>query len=428
VTTRLGPKELLNPTAKTVMKIIVWGINYAPELTGIAPCNTALCSYLQKQGHDIRMVTTFAYYPAWNKAASDHWRLFRTEVVGDVRVHRCWHYVPARPRALTRMIHEASFVFTSFARLLALPRPDVFVVISPPLLLGLAAWLLTRFKRAPFVFHVQDLQPDAAVGLGMVHSGLLTRALYWIEAIAYRKAARVSGISQGMIEAFRRKGVPSRKTAYLPNGVALPKEHEFPAPGRFRERYGLGPSDVVAVYSGNLGVKQGLEHLIDIGRRLQNPGIHVVICGGGARRDLLAERIRRCSLRNVRLLPLQPEQHYREMLVDADIAIITQQRGAGSFCFPSKLLGNLAYGKPILAIADGTSELTHAVINGGFGISVPAHDSGAAADALEMMAENPLLLSRLGKAGRRYAEQFEMRQVLARFADQLCHASRGTDS
>ena len=88
-----------------------------------------------------------------------------------MRIHRCWHYVPGKVRALKRIVHEASFIAVSLLRVLSLPRPDVFVVVSPPLLLGLAAWIAGIVKNSPFVFHVQDLQPDAAVGLGMLLPG-----------------------------------------------------------------------------------------------------------------------------------------------------------------------------------------------------------------------------------------------------------------
>src|SRR4051812_41100398 len=122
------------------MRVIVWGINYAPEVTGIAPYNVLLCEYLQNQSHHVEVVTTFAYYPQWAKAAPDEGRIYRTDTIRDVPVHRCWHYVPRRPSALKRILHEASFVATSLVRVLTLQRPDVFVVVSPPLLLGAAAW------------------------------------------------------------------------------------------------------------------------------------------------------------------------------------------------------------------------------------------------------------------------------------------------
>src|SRR6187402_1611631 len=106
------------------MRIVVWGINYAPEVTGIAPYNAGLCRFLASQGHDVHMVTTFSYYPQWRKAPSDAGRLYRADRDGKVTVHRCWHYVPPRPSTLQRIAHEFTFGLTSLARVLTLPRAD----------------------------------------------------------------------------------------------------------------------------------------------------------------------------------------------------------------------------------------------------------------------------------------------------------------
>ena len=401
------------------MKVTVWGINYAPELTGIAPFNVALCSFLRLQGHEVRMVTSFPYYPAWKKLPQDRRCLFRTDRINGVHVFRCWHFVPFRPTTISRIAHEASFVISSFIRLLLLPRPDAYVVVSPPLPLGLAAWFLSRLKPAPFVFHVQDLQPEAAVGLGMLKSGPLVSVLYWLESQAYRRAARVSGISRGMLGAFRQKGVPVEKTVYFPNGISLPGLEEISERGGFRTQHGFSPSDVIAVYSGNLGVKQGLEVLIEAARLLTDPRIRILICGEGARREALIERVRALGLTNTRFMPLQPEPEYRAMLVDADLAIIPQQRGSGAAFFPSKLLPTLAFGKPVLAVADKNSELVRAVDEGDFGWHVEPDRPAEIAKALEQCAANPLLLSHKGKAGRRFVEQFELNRVLSRFHEHL---------
>ena len=130
------------------MRIIVWGINYAPESTGIAPYNAGLCEFLARQDHEVRMVTTFAYYPAWKKNPADRGRLHREDFINGVRVHRCWHYVPRKVTTLRRMVHELSFGAASLLRVLTLPRADVYVVVSPPLLLGPLAWLVARLKRS----------------------------------------------------------------------------------------------------------------------------------------------------------------------------------------------------------------------------------------------------------------------------------------
>jgi putative colanic acid biosynthesis glycosyltransferase WcaI len=399
------------------MRVIVWGINYAPEFAGIAPHNVALCEFLDAEGHDVEMVTTFAYYPTWQKSREDRGRFYRTDLVNRIPVHRCWHFVPARVSALKRILHEGSFVLTSALRALFLSAPDVYVVVSPPLLLGMAAWFVGKLKRAPFVFHVQDMQPDAAVGLGMLKANWFTKALYGLESLAYRKAARVSGITPGMLKSFREKGVAESKLIYFPNTIELPSEVSSPERGSFRRRHGFAGDDFLAVYSGNLGVKQGLDILLDSAPLLDHPRIRLVICGDGAQRERLAERARQMKLTNLRLLPF--EDDYRALLIDADICFITQQVGSGNSFFPSKLLGLLAEARPVVVVSAPESELAIAVRQGGFGVNVPPGRPEELAAVLDSLAKDPERLWIYGVSGRRYVEQFEKSRVMRGFAEEL---------
>ena len=397
------------------LRLTVWGINYAPEPTGIAPYNTALCEYLRGCGHEVRMVTTFTYYPAWRKLPSERFRLFRTDEVEGVRVHRCWHYVPAKVTTLRRIVHEGSFVLTSLVRQMVLPRPDVLIVVSPPLFLGAAAWLLGKLKRAPFVFHVQDLQPGAAAELGMLKNRWLIRGLYGLEAFAYARAAWVSGLTPGMLAAFARKGVEQSRLVYFPNGVTLPDRSRRPVRGGFRAAEGYAEDDFLVVYSGNLGVKQGLEALIEAARLVRDPRVRFVICGEGSQRERLLDLLARDPVAKVRLLPLQPERRYHEMLVDADLCVIPQQRGSGDCFFPSKLLLALAFGKAVLAVAADGSELVRALEEGRFGAKVDPGQSQECAALIERLAAERACLPAWGEAGRKYVEQFESDGVLGRF-------------
>lgn len=401
------------------MNIIVWGINYSPELTGIAPYNTVLCEHLAARGHTVQMVTSFSYYPEWRKLKEDRGRWFRLDRINGVRVHRCWHYVPKKPSTLRRILHEFSFVVTTFFRVLTLRRADILVTVSPPLLLGMAAWLAGYFKRTPFIFHVQDMQPDAALKMGMVRTGPLTRLLYFLEAFSYRKAARVSGISDGMLRAFESKGVPPGKLILFPNGVVLPDLAQLPSRGRFRQRMGFAPDDFLAVYSGNLGVKHGIEILLEAARRLHNRTLRIVICGDGARRAWLAGQIETLQLKNVILIPLQPEIEYLEMMVDTDLYLVTQQAGSGALFFPSKLLKGLAMGRAVVVVADDGSELTRSAREGQFAVAVPPDRPEELADQLESLARNPEQLRALGEAGRRYVERFELNRLLPAFESEL---------
>ncbi|PYI94618.1 MAG: colanic acid biosynthesis glycosyltransferase WcaI [Verrucomicrobia bacterium] len=401
------------------MRVIVWGINYAPEFTGIAPHNVALCEYLRTHGHDVEMVTSFPYYPNWRKHTKDLGKLYRADSINAVPVLRCWHFVPARVSALKRILHEGSFVFTSTFRALFLPRPDVYVVVSPPLLLGVAAWFVGKLKRAPFVFHVQDMQPDAAVGLGMLKQNWFTRVLYGLEAFAYRHAARVSGITRGMLAAFKSKGVPESKLIYFPNAIDLGRGEVAPARGEFRKREGFAEDDFLAVYAGNLGVKQGLEVLLETAAMVNDQRIRFLICGDGAQREVLAARAREMKLPNFSMLPLQAGPDYPALLVDADVCFITQQSGAGNSFFPSKLLGLLAASKPVVTVAAPECELALALREGNFGVNVPPGQPRELAAVLDALAKDPQKLAEYGAAGRRYVEQFEKSRVLENFVDEL---------
>ena len=401
------------------MRVIVWGINYAPEFTGIAPHSVALCEFLHARGHDVEMVSTFSYYPTWQKLPEDEGKLYRTDIINGVPVHRCWHFVPERVSALKRIIHEATFITTSFLRMLVLPRSDVLVVVSPPLALGAAAWAMSSIKRTPFVFHVQDLQPDAALKLGMLKQGWFTRALLWLEAFAYAKAARVSSITRGMLDVFRSKGVSEEKLVYFPNAIALHDAPPPPARGLFRARNGFAGDEFVAVYAGNLGVKQGLDVLIEAARLLTDKRVRIVICGAGAQRDVLAARVRDLRLPNVTMLPLQEGDDYRSLLADVDVCFITQQAGAGNSFFPSKLLGLLAQGKPVIIVADPESELARSIGEGHYGLTLPPGQPQDLARVLDSLAADPQRLAQYSAAGQQYVEQWEKTAVMDSFEREL---------
>ena len=461
------------------MRIILWGINYWPEVAGIAPFNRGMCRFLAARGHEVSMVTSFAYYPAWRKAPGDRRHIFRTDLVDSIRVHRCWHYVPARATAMRRILHEFSFGLVSFLRVLSLPRADLCIVVSPPLLLGPLARLACWLKRSQYVFHVQDLQPDAALALGMIKAdGILAQTLKGMAAHAYRHASLVSGISQAMMEAFAEMGVPAQKRYLLPNWVeigqtesqgAQPREpgdaiwkpasrtrrdvggtqradavtavaevtetgvEQTPVQNgvgqaelnRWRARYDIPQDAFVASYAGNLGRKQGLEVLVDAAELLGNEHrrgsrlIIILIVGDGAIRPVLETRLREHPLPNARLLPLLPEADYRGMMAASDICLIPQAKGTGQFCLPSKLLSILVAGKPVAAAADESSELTRAVLQGDFGLVVPPENPGAIARALVEIAARPAELARLGQQGVRWVMQFEAGSVLGQFERRL---------
>ena len=409
------------------MRIIVWGINYSPEPTGIAPFNAGLCADLRRRGHDVEMVTAFGYYPRWEKVPGDRACWHRRDEIDGISVYRCWQYVPRRVTTLRRIAHELTFGLGSLLRVLFRPAADVYVVVSPPLILGPLAALVCWLKRRPYVFHVQDLQPDAAVGLGMVQPGLFTRLLYRVEASAYRHAAAVSGISDGMMQAFAAKGVPDGKRWLFPNwirGGSAPAAGETQrAAAAFRAKYRVPPDCFLATYSGNLGRKQGLETLVEAVALLETrPAgqrrILVLLVGDGAMREALAAQVEARSLTGLRMLPLLDEADYQGMLAASDVSLIVQAPGTGQYFFPSKLLSILTAGCPVLSVADADSELAKAVVEGAFGRTVPSADPVALARALAELSGDPADLEQL-RARTAWVQRFHPTRVLGEFEERL---------
>ena len=153
----------------------------------------------------------------------------------------------------------------------------------------------------------------------------------------------------------------------------------------------------LAVYSGNLGVKQGLSILIRAGQLLVDSEVQIVICGDGSDRESLVRQMRENKVTNVSLFPLLPSGEYEEMLRDADVCLITQQAGSGNAFFPCKLLATLAHTKPVITVADTESALARAVDVGGFGVNVPPGHPAELASALKNLAHNRSQLDQLGR-------------------------------
>jgi colanic acid biosynthesis glycosyl transferase WcaI len=176
----------------------------------------------------------------------------------------------------------------------------------------------------------------------------------------------------------------------------------------------------LAIYAGNLGIKQGLNLLLDAAELLRTEKhIRIVIAGDGAARESLEKEALSRKLDNVSMLPLQFGQDYRELLVDADVSLITQQSGSGNAFFPSKLLVTLAHKSPVVTVADEESALAKAVKTGRFGINLLPGQPEQLAATFRDLAQNRNRLQEWGRAGREYVKRFERDRVLSDFLTQL---------
>lgn len=380
------------------MRIVYLGINYWPDETGIAPFATGRCEYLAARGHEVIACTAPPYYPQWRVPRPYRGRLLGREQHNGVTILRSWLYVPRRPSAARRIMHEASFIASSFANICLRTRPDLLFVTSPPLGLAASAVALSRLWRVPYVFHVADLQPDAALDLGMLRQGHMVKNLYRLERTAYRNAALVSTLTETMRQRIIAKGIAPEKVAIFSDWVEpqlflIPTVTASPA-----------PRELVVAHFGNMGVKQGLDVVLAAARiTADNRQIRYLLVGDGAARPALEAKAAAMGLTNLQILPLQPQERFLELLAGAGVCLVTQQANVADIVFPSKVLTLLAAGRPVVASVSAASEVARVVVEAGAGRVVPAEDADQLASAIVELWQSPARLATMSAAGRAYA-------------------------
>ena len=206
------------------VKILVHGIFFAPVLTGVGKYTGEMASWLASRGHEVRVVTAPPYYPDWRVSPGYRAGRYATERWQGARVWRCPVWVPARPGGLARLLHLASFATSSFPVMVRqlLWRPDVVLVVEPPLFCAPTGWLVARLCGARAWLHVQDYEVDAAFELGLLRGATVRRMATVWERSLMRRFDRVSTISQRMPSVRRQKECDRSGWCRFPTGWIWP--------------------------------------------------------------------------------------------------------------------------------------------------------------------------------------------------------------
>ena len=402
------------------MRILIYGLNFAPELTGIGKYTGEMAAFLATQGHEIRVITTPPYYPQWKISKPYTGWQYQHEKWAGVDVYRCPLWVPKKPSGIKRLLHLFSFTLSSFPLMLGQRKwqPEIIINIAPSLLSALPALILAKLTGAKTWLHIQDFELDAAFGLGLLPGSKWGHAISRrMELALFKRFDRVSTISQRMLERLWQKGVEQEKTVLFPNWIDTDLIKPLVQPSEFREEWGIGDDKIVVLYSGNMGRKQGLEILLVSARLLVDvPEVLFLLCGDGAMRAKLQKDAH--DLPNIHFYPLQPLEQLNNLLNLADIHILPQRADAADLVMPSKLSGMLASGKVVVATASPESELGSIVSD--VGILAPPGDAAQLSGALLTLARNPEQRVDLGEKGRNWVvSHWEMHKVLRTFEAHL---------
>lgn len=406
------------------MRILVLGLNYLPELTGIGKYTGEMAGYMAGCGHAVRVITAQPYYPHWQVQPGYHWWQYLRETIVGIEVFRAPLWVPRRPTGLRRIFHLASFTISSIPGLMGNIswKPDVVIAIAPSIMNAPFALLTARLCKAKSWLHIQDFELDAAAGLGIVsRKSLFMRLAIRAERWLLKRFDRVSTISNRMMARVEQKGVPAECTYLFPNWVDTelisPLSERDSSVLSLARELDIPVGKVIILYSGNMGRKHGLEYVVEAALQLQQrENILFVFCGDGAVRSEL--ELAAQGIVNVRFVPLQPLEKLNQLLNLADIHVLPQRADAADLVMPSKLSGMLASGKAVIATANPGTEVADIVSE--LGIVVTPENTDALAEAIDDLADRPDQLNLFGKRGRAWVEEHWSREkVLERFSLEL---------
>lgn len=378
-------------------RLLIFGINYAPEPTGTALPTIWWSELAAQLGWETSVITGVPHYPSWRrgKVPRRHWR-------GPVRVVHRSHYIPRRQSALRRGLYELTWVLSALPEVTSV-RPDAVLGVVPSLGGAVLAATAAARYRVPYALLFQDLMGRAAELGGIPGAGRVAGVVESVELALARRATGLAIIAEGFRPYFLNGGVPDERIHRVRNPARLPTINE--PRERVRQRLGWSDGQFVVLHSGSMGYKQGLDTVVEAAAatRSDDP-VLFVFQGDGNQREALQAQVSRLGLHNVRFLPLAADEDFGSVLASADALLLNQRGSVVNMSLPAKLASYFAAGVPVLAAVSDADEVAIEVGCVGAGIVVRPDDPHALLGGSSQLRLDPERAHQLGDAGARFAQ------------------------
>jgi colanic acid biosynthesis glycosyl transferase WcaI len=334
-------------------RILLISHNFSPELIGIGKYNGEMIKWLAAKGYQCTVITTFPYYPFWKTQAPYKNIWYKHELVQysgssmPVSIIRCPSYIPSHPTGVKRAVQDFSYLLSKFWVVLNLmirrKQFDLIITVAPPFHLAYLGLMLRKSTGGKLLYHIQDMQIEAAQDLNMLSNQTLLGSLFKIEQNILHGADFVSSISDGMIHKIKAK--VDRDIISFPNWVDTSEYFPLPERHLLKLKWNYHQDDIIFMYSGAIGEKQGLEDILTIADKLKDEKtIKFIICSSGPYKERLVTLASNMGLTNLAFLPVQKNEDFNEFLNMADVHLVMQKANAGDLVMPSKLTTILAVG------------------------------------------------------------------------------------
>ena len=397
------------------MKLLILTQYFPPEIG--APQNRLyeLAVRLQQKGADISVLTAMPNYPQMQIHQAYKGKFYSYEEMNSLKVHRAWIYVSKSKSIIIRLINYFSFVFSSLLiGLIKIKKHDILIVESPPLFLGITAYLLSRVKKAELVFNVSDLWPESAEKLGLVTNKSMLKLSTYLEEFCYRKASLITGQTQGICKNISTR-FPQKKVYWLKNGVDVNFYNtDKPIERNWREENGFSMEDFILIYAGIMGYAQGLEVIIEAAKNLVNQGdIKFVFLGSGPEKEKLINLKNKFNLKNISFFEAVPKVKMQDILMATDASIIPLRKlDIFKGAIPSKIFENLALRKPIILGVEGEAKELF-IDDAKAGLAFEPENANDLSQKIVEAYANRNQLKEFGNNGYLFVKQYFSRDVIA---------------
>jgi glycosyltransferase involved in cell wall biosynthesis len=401
------------------MRILIVTQYYPPEGGAAQNRLSNLASYLKESGHTVTVLTALPNYPTGEIFDGYKGHVVLAEYSDGISIIRTWLYTKPNLRFAGRLANYLSF--SGLALLVSIykvNRQDVVIAECPSLFVGLAGFIISRIKKAKFVFNVSDLWVDSAVDLGMLKSSALIGVARYVENLLYRKAALITGQTEGIVSMIASR-VTNKPVELITNGVDVGRFNQSSKEPNSTGRFVIG-------YAGLHGLMQDLENVIEAAILLRSYNdIHFAFYGDGPKKDKLIRISKEAGLQNVTFYPHQPVQRMPEIFASFDAMVIPfRQLPILKGAVPCKMIEAMAASLPILLAGEG--EVKNLVEKAHCGIVIEPENPGLLAEGLLELYRSDSHRKKLGQNGRQYIlRHYDRRHINGKFADLLAKVASG---
>ncbi|PRR76808.1 Alpha-D-kanosaminyltransferase [Clostridium liquoris] len=399
---------------------ILFLTQYCPPEVG-APQNRIFefAKQLKKFGHEVTILTAMPNYPKGEIFDEYKGKKLVKEELDGIKIIRTGIYATKEKSFTKRLKNYLSFTFSSVLQgMKQVGKQDVVITESPPLFLGWSGYVISKKIGAKFIFNVSDLWPESAIKLGVLHNKLLIIMSTWLEEFCYRKAAAVTGQTQGIVDNIVQRGFGKDKVHLITNGVDTGFFKKENRDESFRKEINIEDKFAVC-YAGIHGIAQGLEVIIKAADILRDEkGIQFVFVGDGPEKKMLMDMVRKRKLENVLFLPVQPKPKMPRIIASMDATVIPLKKlDLFKGALPSKMFEALSSELPIVLAVEGEAEKL--INNAKAGIVVEPENEKEIAEAVLKLYKDRELRETLGANGRKYVMKNYSRETIARKLEKI---------